>query len=603
VGAQRAPTGVGGFGLEGAVYVFSRAGTQTQKLFAQDGHGGNRFGGAVALSGSTLVVGSPGAPAGNFQGAAYVFIRSGMDWDDGQPLPLPQAVNAQLGSSVAIAGDLAVVGARYHVGPGFGFQQGAAFVYTRSGSDWALSGDRLLADDGVDLDAFGNSVALFQDKLMVGAPGSSDIDNPDAANSVYLFAPLTSSFVQGRIGRRGDTPYFGGSVDWDGEIAAIGSLNGLNGAYTAEFRTIDGSACDRHLDCGSRYCLEGVCCEKDCSGACETCTTGNCTPLPQGTETPECGPYLCGETGGDCSASCIADSQCANTHFCRDGECVLRLANGARCTRARDCNSGYCIDDECAGAIENGEPCTEGFDCKTGHCVDGVCCDLPCDGQCEACDVADGRGTCKAVRGAPHGDRPACDGAGTVCGGECTERNSGTCAYPASTKSCGTICAEGVTTESVCNGQGACEVRAPQACGRYVCSIDGTGCRTDCDSSEDCAEGYTCADARCEPGATCLNASTVEASDGSLELCGLYRCHEGRCLKPCESQTDCADDSVCDHNQECVPAPARTTAENDGGGCAIPHRRPPKAAWLIWTLVVAGGGLRRRRRLKPAERR
>ena len=63
----------------GAAYVFVRSGTawhQQAKLTASDGASRNFFGGAVAISGSTTMVGAPNNHS--VTGAAYVYVtRSG----------------------------------------------------------------------------------------------------------------------------------------------------------------------------------------------------------------------------------------------------------------------------------------------------------------------------------------------------------------------------------------------------------------------------------------------------------------------------------------------------------------------------------------------
>ena len=62
----------------GAAYVYTGSGTswpQQAKLTAADTAQGDAFGSAVALSGSTMVVGAPAKNTGT--GAAYVFSGSG----------------------------------------------------------------------------------------------------------------------------------------------------------------------------------------------------------------------------------------------------------------------------------------------------------------------------------------------------------------------------------------------------------------------------------------------------------------------------------------------------------------------------------------------
>jgi hypothetical protein len=72
---------------QGAAYVFTRSGTswvQQVRLIASDGAGSETFGRSVALSsdGDTAIVGAPQAniSGNNYQGAAYVFTRSGAEW-------------------------------------------------------------------------------------------------------------------------------------------------------------------------------------------------------------------------------------------------------------------------------------------------------------------------------------------------------------------------------------------------------------------------------------------------------------------------------------------------------------------------------------------
>src|SRR5262249_32955158 len=60
-----------------------------------------------------------------------------------------------------------------------------------------------------------------------------------------------------------------------------------------------------------------------------------------------------------------------------------------------------------------GGSCSVAGECISNFCVDGVCCDRACDAQCEACGS---NGVCGTISGAPRGSRPACTGAGGLCG-------------------------------------------------------------------------------------------------------------------------------------------------------------------------------------------
>src|SRR3954454_1369869 len=56
-----------------------------------------------------------------------------------------------------------------------------------------------------------------------------------------------------------------------------------------------------------------------------------------------------------------------------------------------------------APLLTNGSACTAGPQCQSGQCVDGFCCNLPCNGRCQACDVAGSEGKCTPIKA---GDDP-----------------------------------------------------------------------------------------------------------------------------------------------------------------------------------------------------
>jgi uncharacterized protein (TIGR03437 family) len=186
-----APDDVTGQG-HGSAYVFVRNGgawTMQQKLTADDGAAGDGFGFSVAIGGDTVVVGAPRSDtAGKMnQGAAYVFVRSGVAWTKQQKLTADDgAAGDGLGFSVAISGDTVAVGAASKNVTFNG--QGAAYVFTRSGAAqpvWTQQ-QRLIADDGAGGDEFGYSVAVSGDTVVVGASIDTIGQNSDQG-SAYVF--------------------------------------------------------------------------------------------------------------------------------------------------------------------------------------------------------------------------------------------------------------------------------------------------------------------------------------------------------------------------------------------------------------------------------
>ncbi len=170
----------------GSAYVFVRSGTvwsEQAKLTASDGAPDNWFGNFVAVAGDTAVVGAP--LHNGFTGAAYVFVRSGTVWSQQAKLTASDAATGdELGWSVALAGDTAVLGAQFDDTTG-GVNSGSAYVFVRSGSVWAEQA-KLTASDGAGDDSFGWSVAVAGDTAVAGAPLDATGAGTDAG-SAYVF--------------------------------------------------------------------------------------------------------------------------------------------------------------------------------------------------------------------------------------------------------------------------------------------------------------------------------------------------------------------------------------------------------------------------------
>jgi len=180
----------------GAVHVFTRdqggagAWGETKRLAASDGAHGDFFGQAISLDGDTALVGAPGnSVAANGGGAVYVFAR-----DQGGPgnwgetakiMPSDPHDAARFGSSVALAGDIAVIGA-YRDGA-LGSLYGAAYVFYRGGGNPATWQEikKLAAYDAADWDGFGVSVAVSGDLVIVGADTKHEAGVEEGA--AYIF--------------------------------------------------------------------------------------------------------------------------------------------------------------------------------------------------------------------------------------------------------------------------------------------------------------------------------------------------------------------------------------------------------------------------------
>ena len=85
----------------------------------------------------------------------------------GRPVRIP---GGRFGTAVGLHGDYAVVGDDWEGGAAS--HQGAAYVYRRNGAGgWDLVLPVLTAPDATNYDHFGRAVAIYEDRLIVGAPG------------------------------------------------------------------------------------------------------------------------------------------------------------------------------------------------------------------------------------------------------------------------------------------------------------------------------------------------------------------------------------------------------------------------------------------------
>ncbi len=227
VGARWA--NIGGNSNQGAAYVFTRSGaswSQQQKLVATDGATSDHFGISVALDGETALVGAPLANVGgnSDQGAAYLFTRSGTDWSQQQKLVAAAgAASDRFGASVALDGETALVGAS-QVNVGGTFNQGAAYVFTRSGASWSQQ-QKLVAADGAASDLFGNSVALAGETALVGA-FLANVGGNSGQGAAYVFTRSGADWSQQQKLVAADgagSDFFGTSVALDGDTALVGA--------------------------------------------------------------------------------------------------------------------------------------------------------------------------------------------------------------------------------------------------------------------------------------------------------------------------------------------------------------------------------------------
>jgi len=305
-----------------------------------------------------------------------------------------------------------------------------------------------------------------------------------------------------------------------------------------------GEACTADVECSSDHCVDGVCCNSPCEGACVACTAalkgsgddGVCGVVAAGTN-----PRLGCTDGMVCQSSmCAAPQSCANQpngapcgdgKICQNGECLLaplcwNEPDGTECGDGMICQSSECVTAPVCWDQADGTECGDGKICQAGACVTApVCWDQPDGTEC---------------------------GDGKICqAGECVAAPSSACAEQAD----GTLCDEGDgCTVGICR-DGACV---------ETHRLDGTRC-----------EGGICIAGQCrlDPTPTPPSEDEVDGGTDGGNVDGEGSAGNGR------------DDAA---------------NEDGGGGCSLaPSGTTSSSVATSFAVLAAMGLLRRRRAARP----
>jgi|HubBroStandDraft_6_1064221.scaffolds.fasta_scaffold07802_1 hypothetical protein len=170
----------------GAVYVFVKSASgwkntqEAAELTASDGVENDDLGAALSITGETIAAGAPGHGAG----AAYVFVKPASGWvnaTQNAELSSSHTSNPEaLGKSLSMSGNTIVAGADY-----MNDEAGRAFVFVQPAGGWTnMTETSMLRAPQVQIkEYFGESVAISQNTIAVGAPG----DDPAGVGAVYIF--------------------------------------------------------------------------------------------------------------------------------------------------------------------------------------------------------------------------------------------------------------------------------------------------------------------------------------------------------------------------------------------------------------------------------
>ena len=231
-------------GLEaGAAYIYERVGGQwilMTKILASDASVGDRFGTSVAIDEEYVIVGAhlnddPGVNSG----AAYVFRLNGAVWVEQEKIvPLDPTPNKQFGKSVDISNGHVIAGA-----PGDennGPWSGAAYIYQRNGTNW-IQNAKLTVSDADNLDMFGSAVALNDTVALIGAHGE-DAQGLNAG-AAYVFSKSGSNWVeQQKLSNNDGASHdmFGYALAVSDSIIAVGApganIQGMNSGSVSVYK-------------------------------------------------------------------------------------------------------------------------------------------------------------------------------------------------------------------------------------------------------------------------------------------------------------------------------------------------------------------------------
>jgi hypothetical protein len=256
------------FLLSGLHFLHGTEFEHTTYLKASNAAANANFGGSCAIDGDLAVVGAPnedssaagvngmiGTSAVNNSGAVYVFRRTGVEWNQIAHIKAPNPVaDTKFGTSVTVSGTVIAVGnpsqsdgGRVHI---YRFENGEVLHEATLAASNAESGD-----------AFGTSVSVSGQALLVGAPwedsssfginGAQTNNSAGLSGAAYLFRRSGNAWTQEAYVKASNTENndgFGNSVAISGETFVVaasredGGSTGVNGLQSDNSKSFAGAA-------------------------------------------------------------------------------------------------------------------------------------------------------------------------------------------------------------------------------------------------------------------------------------------------------------------------------------------------------------------------
>ena len=382
-----------------------------------------------------------------------------------------------------------------------------------------------------------------------------------------------STATAGTTGAAGST----GTAGMNGTAGMTGTAGtGAGGGPPALLPT--GSKCSKGSECALGNCVDSVCCESACSGACTACAAtvtgkadGICASVLDGldphnncqdvTATNQCGTDGACNGSGACrnvgTSHVCKPASCSNGSFtpqstcdglgmcktpaaenCGASTCALTGCVKACTTQAECTTTSYCkipsggTSGTCTAKNPNGTVATQTFECTSGVVADGVCCNQTCSG-CMACSgspaTGSAAGTCaNALNGQdPHN---TCAASGVTCGLDGSCDGAGACrSTPLPGAACtqsnkcltGTTCISGACgggTAVTCNGASGCKKAGVCQTSSGACVYDNVTDGTTCNDGNGCTTPDKCTSGVCG-GPLCTADASKPSCSPSTNAC------------------------------------------------------------------------------------
>lgn len=207
------------------ITLFAGGSFATQHILsADDGKAEDFFGYSVAIDGTTVLVGAYKADTDGVidAGAAYVYVLGNKGWYQQAKLVAdPVFVDDTLGGAVALNNDVAMLGVSRRDDKGK--DSGAVVSFERESNTW-VQNQIFTAPDAKPGDVFGQSIALTENFLVIGAPRNDSLGVDSGAAYIYKRESgiwLYQAKIKASDGAAGDL--FGISVAIDGNTILVGA--------------------------------------------------------------------------------------------------------------------------------------------------------------------------------------------------------------------------------------------------------------------------------------------------------------------------------------------------------------------------------------------